>query len=115
MDMDWVRIILVSLPSAASGVIPEASDGSGFNIEGITMSPDNAVTYIAFRAPISPANNRTRALIVPLTNIASLVSGNPAAGPATFGAADIAGPGRKRHTGDHAECNQWLYHHCRAC
>jgi autotransporter-associated beta strand protein len=72
--------------SAAAGVIPEAADGSGFNIEGITMAPDNTTAYICFRAPISPASNRTKALIVPVTNLTSLVSGNPSSGPATFGA-----------------------------
>ena len=71
--------------SAAEGVLPEAADGSGFNIESITMAPDNTTAYICFRAPISPASNRTQALIVPLTNLTSLVSGNPSAGPATFG------------------------------
>ncbi|HJW30843.1 MAG TPA: autotransporter-associated beta strand repeat-containing protein, partial [Saprospiraceae bacterium] len=72
--------------SAAAGVLPEAADGSGFNIEGIVMAPDNTTAYICFRAPISPASNRTKALIVPVTNLASLVTGNPSSGPATFGA-----------------------------
>lgn len=67
------------------GVVPEASDGSGFNIEGLTMAPDNTTAYVAFRAPIVPASSRSRALIVPVMNIASLVSGNPSQGPATFG------------------------------
>lgn len=71
--------------SAATGVIPEAPDGSGFNIEGLVFAPDNTTAYISFRAPIVPANNRTKALIVPVTNFASLVSGNPGTGPATFG------------------------------
>lgn len=82
--------------SAAAGVLPEAADGSGFNIEGITLSPDNAIAYICFRAPISPVNNRTQALIVPLNNLSSLVNGNPAAGPAIFGAPillDLGGRG----------------------
>ncbi|MBS1795988.1 MAG: carboxypeptidase regulatory-like domain-containing protein [Acidobacteria bacterium] len=72
--------------SAAVGVIPEAPDGSGFNIEGLVFAPDNSTAYIAFRAPIVPASSRTKALLVPVTNIASLVTGNPAAGPAAFGA-----------------------------
>ncbi len=82
--------------SAAVGVIPEAPDGSGFNIEGMTMAPDNTTAYICFRAPISPANNRTKALIVPVTNLTALVSGNPSTGPATFGAPillDLGGRG----------------------
>jgi len=72
--------------SAADGVIPEAPDGSGFNIEGMILAPDNITAYICFRAPIAPASNRTKALVVPVTNLADLVSGNPSTGPATFGA-----------------------------
>lgn len=71
--------------SAATGVIPEAPDGSGYNIEGLTIAPDNSTAYIGFRAPIVPGSARTRALIVPVTNFQSLVTGNPAAGPAQFG------------------------------
>ncbi len=71
--------------SAAAGVLPEAADGSGFNIEGLVVAPDNVTAYIGFRAPIVPASNRTKALIVPVTNLAALVAGNPSAGPATFG------------------------------
>ena len=69
--------------STATGKIPEAPDGSGFNIEGLVFAPDNTTAYIGFRAPIVPANNRTKALLVPVTNFAALISG---AGPATFGA-----------------------------
>ncbi len=72
--------------SAAVGVIPEAANGSGFNIEGMVFAPDNSTGYVAFRAPIVPAANRTKALIVPVTNIAALVTGNPTAGAAAFGA-----------------------------
>jgi autotransporter-associated beta strand protein len=72
--------------SAANGVEPERPDGSGFNIEGFVMAPGSTTTgYICFRAPISPAAARTKALIVPVTNLTSLVTGNPSAGPATFG------------------------------
>lgn len=72
--------------SAAVGVIPETPDGSGFNIEGLTIAPNSTTGYVSFRAPIVPANARTRALIVPVTNLAALVTANPTAGPATFGA-----------------------------
>ena len=71
--------------SAASGVIPETASGGGFNIEGFTIAPDGTTGYICFRAPISPATNRTKALIVPLLNLALFVTGNPTAGTATFG------------------------------
>jgi hypothetical protein len=82
--------------SAAIGVIPESPDGSGFNIEGLVFAPDNSTAYICFRAPISPAAGRTKALVVPVTNFTSLVSGNPSAGPAVFGAPiqlDLGGRG----------------------
>lgn len=82
--------------SAATGVIPEATDGSGFNIEGLVMAPDNTTAYIAFRAPQTVPGARTKALIVPVTNFASLVGGSPATGPATFGAPiqlDLGGRG----------------------
>jgi uncharacterized repeat protein (TIGR01451 family) len=83
--------------SAASGVLPEEPDGSGFNIEGFVMAPGSTTTgYISFRAPISPAASRTKALIVPVTNVPSLVTANPSAGPATFGAPielDLGGRG----------------------
>lgn len=78
--------------SAASGV-PDVNT-NGFNIEGLCMGPDGTTAYIAFRAPLvngigpttSPAQ-RTNALVVPLLNIADLVTNNPVAGPgrAKFG------------------------------
>src|SRR5205807_1819434 len=37
--------------SAAASVLPEAADGSGFNIEGMVFKPGSSTTaYIAFRA-----------------------------------------------------------------
>lgn len=72
--------------SAATGVIPEEPGGAGFNIEGLVFAPDNTTAYVCFRAPIVPAANRARALIVPVANFRALVAGNPSAGPAVFGA-----------------------------
>jgi hypothetical protein len=46
--------------SAAAGVIPEDATGAGFNIEGLAIAP-NGQAYLAFRAPIVPATQRTRA------------------------------------------------------
>jgi predicted extracellular nuclease len=69
--------------SAAPGVLPDANDGSGFNIEALTIAPDGATAYLAFRGPLATAATRNRALIVPVTNFAALIGG---AGPATFGA-----------------------------
>lgn len=71
--------------SAATGVIPEISDGSGFNIEGFEIAPNNTTAYICFRAPLGNATTRTKALIIPLTNFADLVRGNPTSTTATFG------------------------------
>ena len=69
------------------GVEPKRKGGVGFNVEGLALAPDNMTGFIAFRAPISPANDRTRALIVPLTNMTTLLNGNGggAQGSARFG------------------------------
>jgi predicted extracellular nuclease len=75
--------------SAASGVLPEAANG--FNIEGLAMAPGSATTaYVGFRAPLVPGPSaslpsRTHALIMPVTNVNTLVGGGQAAGSATFG------------------------------
>ncbi|GAB4195800.1 MAG: hypothetical protein OHK0022_12820 [Roseiflexaceae bacterium] len=82
--------------SAAAGVIPEDPAGAGFNIEAAEFAPDGTTLYLGFRAPIVPATNRTKALIVPVTNAAALVGGSPAGGPAIFGAPiefDLGGRG----------------------
>ncbi|WP_170982871.1 ExeM/NucH family extracellular endonuclease [Dyadobacter frigoris] len=71
--------------SAATGKIPEDPALDGFNIEGLTVAPDGTTGYIAFRGPIEPVSSRNSALIIPWTNMTTLVSGNPTAGPATFG------------------------------
>ena len=72
--------------SAAAGVGSKQS--SGYNIEGLEMSPDNTTAYIAFRAPQEPTTTRTKALIVPVTNFTSLLStsGGGTQGTATFSA-----------------------------
>lgn len=79
--------------SAASGVGSKQPDG--YNIEGAELAPDNSTVYIAFRAPqVTPAN-RTKALIVPVKNLTSLIS-NATAGSATFGESielDLGGRG----------------------
>jgi len=71
--------------SAATGVTPETANGSGFNIEGFEIAPNNTTAYICFRAPLATTTTRTKALIIPLTNFADLVSGNPTSTTATFG------------------------------
>ena len=65
--------------SDADGVPPKAPDGSGFAIEGLTMIPGSTnAGFLAFRAPIVPATNRTFALVIPILNLVSLAaSGGP--------------------------------------
>ena len=60
--------------SSAEGVDPKATNGAGFNIEGFCMAPGSSTTaYLSFRAPHVTPDNRTRALIVPLTNLTTLL------------------------------------------
>jgi predicted extracellular nuclease len=81
--------------SAANNVVPEQSNG--FNIEGFTVAPNGTTGYIAFRAPNEPTTDRTKALIVPVTNFTSILNGSGGtAGSATFGAPiqlDLGGRG----------------------
>ena len=72
--------------SAASGV--PSNETRGLNVEGLEFAAGSTTTaYLAFRAPIEPASDRTRALLVPVTNLPALVSdGNPGSTHATFGA-----------------------------
>lgn len=71
--------------SAAVGIEPKRIDG--FNIEGLSFSPDGSVAWLAFRAPLLPVSARGKALLVPVTNFAALASGalGHAAGQAQFG------------------------------
>jgi hypothetical protein len=70
--------------STLDGVDPKTPEG--FNIEGLCMAPASATTaYIALRAPIVPAANRTHALLVPVVNFTTVaVSGGPP-GSSQFG------------------------------
>jgi hypothetical protein len=72
--------------SAANGV--PSNETRGLNVEGLEFAAGSTTTaYLAFRAPIEPASDRTRALLVPVTNLPALVSdGNPGSTHATFGA-----------------------------
>jgi hypothetical protein len=73
--------------STASGVHSNETDG--FNAEGLEFAAGSSETaYIAFRAPLQPTSDRKDALLIPVTNFASLVThGNPGSSPATFGSA----------------------------
>jgi autotransporter-associated beta strand protein len=69
--------------SATAGVGSKQS--IGYNIEGAEFAPDGTTVYLGFRAPQTIPANRTKALIIPVTNLTSLISGQ-AQGAATFGA-----------------------------
>ena len=83
--------------AAAATRAPEG-DGvggpTGFNIEGGELAPDGTTLYVAFRGPLTTG---ATALVVPVTNLAALLTGNPTTGvTATFGAPilwDLAGRG----------------------
>ncbi len=69
---------------AANGQIPK--EVNGFNIEGAEFAAGGSGTlYLGFRAPIVPTSNRTQALVVPVTNLAGLISSSGTVGSATFG------------------------------
>jgi hypothetical protein len=71
----------LGLAASSSGT---GKSTSGINLEGLEFAKGSSTTaYLAFRAPLEPTTNRTKALLVPLTNIPSLI--NAAAGSATFG------------------------------
>lgn len=80
--------------SAAAGLAPEDPSNAGFNLEGLAFAPGSTTAYLGFRAPTVPTTNRTKALIVPVTNFPDLVTG--AATTATFGSPiqlDLGGRG----------------------
>jgi hypothetical protein len=69
--------------SAAAGVPSNQIDG--LNAEGLEFAAGSTTTaYLAFRAPLEPPGGRASALLVPVTNFSSLVTG---AETATFGSA----------------------------
>ena len=72
--------------STAQGVDPKATDGAGFNIEGLCMAPGSTTTaYLGLRAPIVPPTDRVNALIVPVLNFTKLAISNGPPGSAIFG------------------------------
>jgi hypothetical protein len=66
-----------------------SNETGGFNAEGLEFAAGSTSTaYVAFRAPQEPPNDRSKALLVPVTNFSSLVTaGNPGSTKATFGSA----------------------------
>lgn len=80
--------------SAASGVSPKLV--SGFNVEGLVFSADGSVAWLGCRTPlVNPSgpttalSPRTHALLIPVLNLPSLVTGNPTPGP---GLAQLGAP-----------------------
>ena len=72
--------------STSEGVDPKATDGSGFNLEGLCMAPGSQeVAYVACRAPLVPAHRRTHALVVRVENFAVLAASDAGPGSARFG------------------------------
>ncbi|MFL5730040.1 MAG: lamin tail domain-containing protein, partial [Cytophagaceae bacterium] len=70
--------------SAAAGVDSKQTDG--FAAEGMVFGPDNTTLYIGMRAPLVPAANRTKAVIVPVLNFESWFNNGTPAGSPVFGA-----------------------------
>jgi hypothetical protein len=82
--------------STAAGL--PSNEADGFNAEGLEFAAGSSeAAYVAFRAPLQPPGKRNDALLIPVTNFASLVThGNPGAAAATFGSAlqwDLGGLG----------------------
>lgn len=62
---------------AADGQVPKEIDG--FNVEGMEFAPGSTSTaYIGFRAPLVPPADGGKALLVPVTNVDELASGDAA-------------------------------------
>lgn len=81
--------------SADAPTDPKSS--SGYNIEGAEFAPDGSTVYIGFRAPQVPLPGRTKALIIPVTNLPSILTASGGTqGSTTFGAPielDLGGRG----------------------
>src|SRR5262249_22474719 len=71
----------------------QAPEPNGVNIEGAEFAPDGTTLYLTFRGPLKDG----KAIVVPVTNIAALVTANPTTGvSAQFGAPilwDLGGKG----------------------
>jgi len=74
----------------------DAKTIDGFNVEGMTIGPDNTTLYIGFRAPLVPTANRTKAVIAPLLNFETWFNNGSPSGNPTFGSPielDLGGRG----------------------
>ncbi|WP_253841975.1 ExeM/NucH family extracellular endonuclease [Actinokineospora globicatena] len=94
----WDRANGDALGIAAAATRAPEGDGSGgptgVNIEGAEFAPDGTTLLLAFRGPLTSDG---KAIVVPVTNAAALVAGNPTTGvTAAFGQAlrwDLGGRG----------------------
>jgi hypothetical protein len=69
--------------SGADGMIPKQI--GGLNVEGMCIGPNPTTLYIAFRAPLVPVSNRTKALICPVTNFETWFNNGSPSGSPTYG------------------------------
>ncbi len=80
--------------SAAAGKDSKLIDG--FNVEGLAFAPDNTTAWVAFRAPLVPIANRTKAVIAPIQNFEAWFNNGSPSGSPTIGAPielDLGGRG----------------------
>jgi len=81
-DQSHGNVLGLAAASAATAKSP-----TGFNVEGMAFGPKSTTTaYIAFRSPLEPYGSGNEALLVPVTNLPSLI-GASADGSASFGSA----------------------------
>ncbi|MBA2611208.1 MAG: T9SS type A sorting domain-containing protein [Bacteroidetes bacterium] len=70
--------------SAAAGM--DSKNIAGYAAEGMVFAPDNITLYVGLRAPLVPIANRTKAVIVPLTNFETWFNNGSPSGNPTLGA-----------------------------
>ncbi|HEY0201117.1 MAG TPA: DUF3616 domain-containing protein, partial [Burkholderiaceae bacterium] len=109
LGADYLGLVASSAGANDVAQAPEADTLSGFSIEGMSTSPDDAAAWLGFRAPLvaapgqpavtaQNATGRTHALIVQVTNFTALASAASGGvnGTTSFGAPirlDLGGRG----------------------
>ncbi|WP_198174754.1 beta strand repeat-containing protein [Spirosoma arboris] len=82
---------------ASADAAVDSKSSIGYNIEGAEFAPDGSTVYIGFRAPQVPLPGRPKALVIPVTNLTSILATDGGVqGSATFGAPiefDLGGRG----------------------
>ena len=88
----------------SSSMVGSPEDIDSFNIEGLAMVPGStSAAFIGFRAPLVPPDARTNALVVPLNNIDTFVTGsNPEFGDPIL--LDLDGNGIRSMECNASEC-----------